>query len=224
MLTILNLFGRSPFAPLQSHMESVAHCVHKLPALFTALENKDYELLEKITEEISELEHNADLIKNNIRNHLPKSLYLPINRENLLEILSIQDHIADKAEDIAVLTTLKSIELLPMLKLEFKQFLDKNIQTFDGSFLIIKELNDLVESSFGGIEAEKVKSMVDEVAYQEHEADLIQRKLLKSLFKAEDQMTYATFYQWQRLFEAVAAISNLAEKLAHRVRMTLELK
>lgn len=224
MLTILSLFGRSPFAPLQSHMESVGYCVHRLSELFEALEQKDYPRMEKLAEEISRLEHDADLIKNDIRNHLPKTLFLPIDRGNLLEILSIQDNIADKAEDVAVLVTLKPLELLPIFKNEFKLFLHKNIETFDEAKLIIKELHELVESSFGGIEAEKVRSMVDEVAYREHEVDLIQRQLLKSLFKAEDQLTYVTFHQWQRLFESIASISNYSENLANRIRMTLELK
>ncbi|MBA3721283.1 MAG: TIGR00153 family protein [Parachlamydiaceae bacterium] len=224
MLTILKLFGRSPFAPLQSHMESVARCVHKIPALIDALEKQDYPLLERIAEEISELEHSADLIKNDIRNHLPKSLFLPIDRGNLLEILSLQDQIADKAEDIAVLTTLKPLEMLAEFKEDFNQFLIKNIETFEGVFLIIKELNELVESSFGGMEAAKVKVMVDDVGFKEHETDVIQYKLLKKLFNSEHLMTYTTFFQWQKLFESIASISNLSENLALRVRMTLELK
>lgn len=224
MLTILSLFGRSPFAPLQSHMDSVSRCVHQLYPLYEALENKDYVQLQQLADEISELEHNADLIKNDIRNHLPKSLYLPIDRNNLLEILALQDNIADKVEDVAVLSTLKPLEILPLFKEEFKTFLRQNIETFDDVHLIIKEWPDLLESSFGGKEAEKVLTMVKHVAYKEHEVDLTQRKLLRSLFKAEDQLTFATFHQWQKLFESVAAISNLSENLAYRVRMTLEIK
>lgn len=224
MLTILSLFGRSPFAPLQSHMDSVANCVHCLPHLFDALESRDDELLEKIAEKISNLEHEADLIKNDIRNNLPKSLFLPIDRGNLFEILSIQDRIADKVEDIAVLAALHPIQLLPIFLNEFKLFLHKNIETFDEAYLIVKELHELVESSFGGMEAEKVRAMVDVVAFREHEVDIIQRQLLKSLFKAVDQLNYLSFHQWQRLFESIAAISNLSENLAYRIRMTLELK
>jgi uncharacterized protein len=224
MLTILSLFGRSPFAPLRSHMESVSRCVYRLPALCEALEKKDYSLVEEIAAQISELEHNADLIKNDIRNHLPKGYFLVIDRSHLLEMLAIQDNIADKAEDVAVLSTLKRVELLDSFKEEFKKFLTKNIETFDGAFLIIKELNELLESSFGGIEAEKVRAMVEAVAYKEHETDLIQHELLKKLFQSEGQMTYTTFYQWQKIFESLASISNLSENLAYRVRMTLELK
>lgn len=222
--TILNLFGRSPFAPLQSHMEKVSGCVHLLDELFNDLEARDYQAVEEVAKQISNLEHQADITKNDIRNHLPKSLFLPIDRAHLLEILSIQDRIADKAEDIAVLASLKNIEILPSFKAEFKDFLHKNIVAFESARLIIKEMHELLESSFGGVEAEKVRSMVENVAYEEHEVDLVQRQLLKKIFQAENEMSYTTFHLWQKICEALASISNLSENLAYRVRMTLELK
>lgn len=224
MMTILNLFGRSPFAPLESHMEEVTQCVHMLNALFEALENKNYQKVEEIAKKISEVEHSADLTKNDIRNHLPKKLFLPMDRGNLLEILSLQDSIADRAEDIAILATLKEIEMLSSFREEFYEFLNKNIETFNGARRIIKELHELLESSFGGIEAQKVRTMVNEVAAKEHETDVVQRKLLKKLLHLENEMSYTTFYLWQKIFEELASISNLSEKLAYRIRTTLELK
>jgi predicted phosphate transport protein (TIGR00153 family) len=224
MLTILNLFGRSPFAPLESHMEKVSECVGMVKILFDALDKQDYQLVESISQKICELEHQADLVKNDIRNHLPKSLFLPIDRGNLLEILSIQDSIADRAEDVAVLSTLKQAPMPDEIKSFFIKFLDKNLETFLVARKIIRELHELLESSFGGIEAEKVRSLVDEAAFKEHEADLIQRDLLKALFNAENELTYSSFYYWQRIFEALGSIGNLSEKLGYRVRMTLELK
>ena len=195
-----------------------------LSKLFDAMERKDYAEMERIAEQISTLEHDADLTKNDIRNHLPKSLFLPIDRGHLLQILSIQDDIADAAEDIAVLATLKHLELPQAFKADFNLFLTKNIDAFEGVRRIIKEMHELLESSFGGIEAAKVKAMVDDVAFKEHEVDVVQRKLLKGLFNAEEEMPYTTFHLWQKIFEATASISNLSEKLANRIRMTLELK
>lgn len=223
-MSILNLFGRSPFTPLESHMEEVTICVYLLIDLFDALRNQDHHRLEDVAKKIGEQEHKADLTKNNIRNHLPKSLFLAIDRAQLLEILALQDSIADKAEDIAVLITLKPIEILEPFSQDLQLFLAKSIETFNGARKIIKELQELLESSFGGIEAEKVRSMVDDVAFKEHEVDLIQRNLLKKMFAVESQMSYSTFYLWQKIFQALGSISNLSENLAYRVRMTLELK
>ncbi|NGX58635.1 MAG: hypothetical protein K940chlam3_01543 [Chlamydiae bacterium] len=224
MLTLTRLFGRSPFAPLLAHMELVSRCVSKIPDLFEALQKEDYEEVNKIALEISKLEHKADLTKNDIRNHLPKTLFLAMDRSRLLEILSIQDSIADVSEDISKMITLKPIKMLPSLKPNFDKYLKKNIEAFEGCHEIVKELHDLVESSFGGIEAEKVRDMVDDISVKEHEADLIQHELLKSLIASENELTYATFFIWQNVFSLIASISNLSEKLANRIRMTLDLK
>jgi predicted phosphate transport protein (TIGR00153 family) len=223
--TILNLFGRSPFAPLQTHMEKVMGCVHMLQPLFDAVKHKDYATVEQLAEKISTIEHEADITKNDIRNHLPKTIFLPIDRGHLLDMLSLQDSIADAAEDVAVLVTLKPLELPDAFKEDFHSFLQKNIEAFDAAYAIIKEIHELLETSFGGIEAQKVRAMVDEVAFKEHEVDLVQRKLLKKLFQSdENTMSYSTFDLWQRIFERLASISNLSENLANRVRMTLEIK
>ena len=116
MLTIARLFGKSPFAPLQTHMNKVGSCVDKLVRIFDILLKGDSEKIERLVEELSQLEHEADLTKNDIRNHLPKSLFLPIDRSHFLEILSIQDSIADKAEEIGILLTLKPLGMLANLK------------------------------------------------------------------------------------------------------------
>ena len=224
MLTILKLFGKSPFAPLHSHMEKVSQIVHMLPALFEAVLSQDYEKMQIIAESISFEEHQADLIKNDIRYHLPKSLFLPVAREHLLEMVTLQDAIADKAEDIAVLLTLKEMSFIDSFKEEFFEFLNKNIEAFDECRLIQKEMHELLESSFGGSEAEKVRDFVEIVAFKEHEADLIQRKLLKKLFISENDMSYTTFHVWQRIIEALGGLANLSENLAFRVRRMLEIK
>jgi predicted phosphate transport protein (TIGR00153 family) len=224
LTTILSLFARSPFAPLAVHMDRVHQCVHQLTPLFDAIEKGDTETQEQIVKAISELEHYADITKNEIRNHLPKGIFLPIGQPYLLEILSLQDAIADAAQDVAILTSLKPIRMLDSFRTPFREFLDKNLEAFDHACLIVKEIHELLESAFGGVEAEKVRNMVHQVAYKEHEVDLIQRKLLKHLFDSEDELSVSSFIQWDKIFKHVGAISNLSEKLGNRIRMTLELK
>jgi predicted phosphate transport protein (TIGR00153 family) len=217
------LFGRSPFAPLQAHMEKVAHCVQKLTEIFEAFEGSDHTKVQSLAKEISKLEHGADLTKNDIRNHLPKSLFMPIARESLLEILAIQDSIADQAEDIAVLLTLRNLTMIDSLREPFHTFLNKNLEAFEAAHQVLQELHDLLESSFGGSEAEKVKKMIHEVAKKEHQVDLLQRDLLKIIFSMDD-LPAPVLHLWLLILEAVADLSNLSEKLANRIHMTLETK
>lgn len=224
MQTLARLFGRSPFAPLQTHMAKVAKCVHEIVPLFEALAKKNYSAVNSIAKKISKLEHDADLTKNDIRNNLPTGLFLPISRANLLEILSLQDNLADRVEDAALLLTFRELEILPFFADEFQAFLKKNLDTFEGAHGIIKEMGQLLESSFGGSEAEKVRKLVDDIAFKEHEADLLQRQLLKKMFNNDDQMGFQVFFLWMKVIRELASLSDESEKLANRVRMTLEVK
>lgn len=224
MLTIARLFGKSPFAPLQTHMKRVANCIEKLTDIFDILPKKDLERIEKLAKDLSELEHEADLTKNDIRNHLPKNIFLPIDRSHFLDILSIQDHIADKAEELGILLSFKTLDLQEELKDDLKELYKKSAETFWQAKKIIEELDELVESSFGGIGAEKVKSMVEHAAYLEHEVSHTQRKLLKKILTQNTPLSTTSFYLWEHLIRELGAIAELSEGLANRIRMILELK
>ena len=224
MRTLLNLFAKSPFAPLQKHMQDVNECVMKVKEIFEAMEANDSKSVSRIAGEISKLEAKADTTKNELRNHLPGGLFMPISKTALLEILSLQDDIADDCEDIGVLLTLKDLTLKDVFKDDFKSFLNKNFETYELVKEIINEFDNLLETSFTGREAEKVKSMVSNVALKEHETDLTQRKLLKNIFKNEDHFTHAEFQLWLLILREIRTLSNTSEKLAHRIRNLLDLE
>lgn len=224
MLTIARLFGKSPFAPLQTHINKVASCIEKLSTLIQALEKSDQSVIESLSKELSELEHEADLTKNDIRNHLPKSIFLPIDRSQFLEILAVQDSIADRAEEVGILLTLHPLENYTQFAKEFNELYAITLDTFTSSLKIMHEVEELLESSFGGIEAEKVKTMVEETAYKEHKANLAKHLLMKHLFASDSTLSPASFYLWMKVIEGTMNIAESSERLANRIRMILELK
>ncbi len=224
LTTIGRLFGKSPFAPLQSHMKKVSSCMKKLTEIFGNLRNKSPEELERLVKDLSKLEHEADLTKNDIRSHLPKSLFLPIDRGQFLEILSIQDSISDKAEDIGHLLILYPVNELGDLCDHLDQLFKKNMEAFWDTRSIIKELHELLESSFGGIEAEKVKTIAEKTSQIEYQADKLKHALMKEFFKTSETVKTPVFYLYTRLVEEINHISHISEKLANRIRMILELK
>ena len=224
MRTILSLFSRSPFTFLQTHMNKVNDCVKEVPKMFEALVDGDFATIDVLVKKTSKLEHLADIAKQDIRNHLPKRMFLPVDRGAVLEVLTMQDSIADKAENIGVLLTYRQLTMPSGDFLEtFQKFLDKNIDSFDTARLIVEEIDVLLQSSFGGVEAEKVKRLVDEVALKEHEADVLQRTLLQLIFDIGDKMTPPIFSLWQHLFGEISGISNISEKLAYKVRTMLDI-
>ncbi len=224
MRSIAKLFGHSPFVPIQIHMEKVAFCVDKVETIIEAFLASDNDRVGNLSQEISSLEHSADGVKHDIQNQLRKKLFMPVDRARLLEIIWLQDSIADKAENLGILLTLKPLKKKPPFLVKFREFLNKNLETFQAVKRVISELDELLETSFGGAEAQKVFQMVHEVAVLEHQADRIQHDLLKELFAYEDEMTYGEFFLWIRIFKQIGELANLSEGVANKVRNTLQLK
>jgi len=222
MRTIAGVFGRSPFIPLQEHMDKVAECVSMVPEAFEAYKRKDAEAVRKISEDLSKLEHEADQIKHEIQNNLPRGLFMPVDRSNLLRILTIQDSIANRAENIAVLLTFKFANSFEGFTEKFEEFVAKNLETFLGANKVIGQLDELLETGFGGAEASAVRTMINEVALFEHEVDVLQHDLLRDLLAHESEISYGDFFLWTRLIQQVAEISNRSDNLTAAVKTTLE--
>ncbi|MDX1698759.1 MAG: DUF47 family protein, partial [Thiohalobacterales bacterium] len=103
MATTLNfgkLFGKSPFKPVKKHMKIAAECAGKMPDALQAFFDKDKSRLKEIRHEITQLESDADKIFEELQNRLPKSMFLPVDRRDLLDVLEMQEAIADRTQDI----------------------------------------------------------------------------------------------------------------------------
>ena len=98
-LLISSLFFKSPFENLQKHADKVKECAHlfkEAAICHIGQECKEYDLL---TEKVSHLEYEADEIKRNIRNHLPKGIFMPVDKFQFLWYLREQDKVLDEAEE-----------------------------------------------------------------------------------------------------------------------------
>ena len=109
MRSILSMFAKSPFKPLTGHIDKVKACVNLIKPLFKAQQAMDYENVFSISEKIMKLEHEADIIKDQIRIQIPQSIFLPVDKRDFDHLLSVQDDIADAVEDLAVLLRIKNL-------------------------------------------------------------------------------------------------------------------
>lgn len=224
MSTIGKLFGRSPFGQMKQHMEHVAQCVQKMSEALKAVQSGRYDSLDDLAEEASQLEHQADEVKNDIRNRLLKRVFMPIDRSEVLEILSLQDSLADTAEDVCRVLTFKRLPIPPSVSQEFTEFVEHNLHAFQVAHSIVRQLDELIESGFGGMEAERIRGLASQTAFAEHQADMVQVKLLKMIYSMESELSFTEFHLWMRLTNVLSEISNLSEDLAERVLKTLSLK
>ncbi|RLF39180.1 MAG: DUF47 domain-containing protein, partial [Thermoplasmata archaeon] len=78
---------KSPFARLLEHMEKVKECMDVVREGLIRYYNGEYEGFSEVAEKVSKLEHEADLIKGNIRAHLPRTILMPVDKGQFLWLL-----------------------------------------------------------------------------------------------------------------------------------------
>lgn len=221
MRTFFDLFARSPFEPLTRHAEKVHEVVDQVRPLTEAFLAEDWAETERIYEQISRLEHKADKIKKEIRSHLPRSLFLPVDRGDLLGFLKEQDAIADAVEDVAVLMNMRRTTGPDSLKTRMRALVDAVVGVTDTWFQMASELPDLQEASFTGPEVGKVLELIDGLNTEEWEADKVQAALSREAVEHEDELGPFAFYFWMRIASKVGEIANHAENSGDRLRMML---
>ncbi len=216
-----NLFGRSPFKPLQEHMRTTRKCANQVTKLFEALCDGDHEKVEAIKERIFELENEADEIKNESRAHLPKSLFMPVDRRDLLEVLDLQDNIADTAQDIAGLLVERKMEVAEGMQQPLLNLVRRCVDACEQATLIIERLDELVETGFRGPESESVIEMVDQLNKIESDTDQMGLELARSLFAQEDNMKPVSVVLWYNVIIMIGELADYAEKVGNRLRLLL---
>jgi predicted phosphate transport protein (TIGR00153 family) len=221
MSILTKIFGKSPFEPLYQHMLKVNECVNLVNPLMEALLADDQEEVEAIAKKIFKAEHDADMVKKEIRSNLPKGVFLPVNRGDMLNYLREQDKIADSAEDLAVLVTLRKMRVPEELQENLKILVDKVLVTCETAMKISSEIKLLAETSFGGAEAEKVMDSIEELKLDEFEADKAQMKLAQRMFSIEAKLDPVSIMMWMNIFKELGALANHAENLGDNLRMML---
>lgn len=219
--TISSLFGRSPVKPLQKHMASVQECVLELVPFFEAVLAQDWKTAKAQQKKIAKLENAADKLKHELRLHLPNSLFMPVSRRDLLEVLTMQDKIANKAKDIAGLITGRKIVFPADLENDFLQFVKRCIDASLQAEVAINELDELVETGFGGKEVKLVASMIKKLDAIESDTDKIQVKIRAVVFKQEKEMDPVEVMFLYMVIDWVGDLADLAERVGSRLELML---
>ncbi|NIM89873.1 MAG: TIGR00153 family protein [Candidatus Aminicenantes bacterium] len=221
MSIISKLFGKSPFEPLYQHMLKVKECVDLVEPLMEAFLEGKQDKVKSIAKKIFKAEHDADLVKKEIRGHLPKSIFLPVSRGDILRFLKEQDNIADSAEDLAALLILRKMPVPEELKADLKDFVKKVLETYEMTMTISSEIKILAETSFGGAEAHKVMDMIEQLKEEEFEADKAQMRAAKKMFSLEKKLDPVSVMMWTHIFQELGTLANHAENAGDQMRLML---
>lgn len=217
--SFFSMFAKSPFGPLIEVADQVEECAQQVPLLFDAFFSGNYDRVRELSEEISHLEHEADVHKHKLRDQLPKSIFLPVDRRDFLDVLSSLDAVADCAEDVGILFTLREMEPHEELMAPLKSLIRRVMATVEHACEIVRSLDALANAGFEGAEARTMLSQIDELGRLEHEADLVQDDLARRLFAIEDQIKPGSLFIWNKIFNKVGDMANHAERMGNRLRL-----
>ncbi|NMP31003.1 TIGR00153 family protein [Thalassotalea sp. M1531] len=219
--SILGVFAKSPIKPLEKHIRIVTKCARQLTPFFTAVEASDWEKATKVRKDISQLEKDADTLKRQLRLELPGGLFMPVDRADLLELLTQQDRIANKAKDISGRVLGRELEIPDALQKDFNSYLARCIDAIEKAADAINELDDLLETGFRGREVDLVEKMILQLDEIEDDTDSMQISLRSNLRSIEKDLNPVDVMFLYQIIEWVGDLADLAERVGARLEILL---
>ena len=216
---IAALFGRSPFGPTQEHMRLVQSAVVQLPALVEALGTADASDITSRQDAIRAPVPQASALAREIRLHLPRSLFMPVDRRDLLELLDRQEWIGREVRAIADLPLQHAGRLPTDLHTALLSLTRTATETCRQATAIVDEIDELIETGFRGPEATRVETMIRTLDRLAGETDAQVPALALALFAPSDDAAQAdalppaTLQLTHQLARALGALANRAARI-----------
>jgi predicted phosphate transport protein (TIGR00153 family) len=217
---ILQTLRRSPFAGLLRHFKYVKSGTSSLEKAVKFYMKGDSENFKKFGEKVKKAENSADQVKGNIRNHLPKFIFIPIDKGDFLALLSEADGILDSAEDVVVLMDMRLTKIPEGAKADFVGIMKKAIDTVNELANAMELFKFMLDSSFGGKTREEIKHVIHSIHILEHESDLLEKKISKQLFNDSDLDAIAVVHLL-KIVDRMGCMADHAENAADKIRAML---
>ncbi len=218
---LANIFGSSPVKPLEKHIGIAYRCARQLKPFFSASIKGDWEAALVARDKIEKYEHDADDLKKKIRLQLPRSLFMPVPREDLLELLLVQDKIANRTRDVSGIVVGRQMQIPGELSKQFLRFVDRNIDAAKQARKSVRELDELFTAGFRGAEVELVEGLIEELDQIETDTDEKQAVLRSSLFELEKNLDPIDAMFMYRVIELTGEIADMAERVGRRLELLL---
>ena len=211
----MSRFMASPFEGLQEHAEKVKVCAWAFQQAIECYVSSKCERFEELRQEVIQLESEADVIKKNIRGHLPKGAIIPVDKYELFRYLREQDQVPDAMEDALDLISYRGEPEIPKeLEKEFFLLVDTVIDPVEDLSRLVAEARKYFRT-FSDKQREAVKAIIRGLAQKEHEADKLEDSLKRKIFNLTDPVTV---FHMVTLTETIGSIADHAENAGDMMR------
>jgi len=156
-----------------------------------------------------------------VRTNLPKSLFLPVSRTDLLELLHTQDKLANRAKDIAGLMLGRRMEIPESLVQEVRDYYNESLLASKQALKVINELDELLEAGFRGREVDLVEGLISELDELEHQTDVSQVKLRAKLYELEDSLPPVHVMFLYKIIDQIGDLADISESVGARLLLLI---
>jgi predicted phosphate transport protein (TIGR00153 family) len=225
---LANIFGASPVMPLEKHIEIAHRCARKLRPFFSAAVSGDWEKAQEVRNEIEALEQEADDLKKKIRLNLPKSLFMPVPREDLLccscrtrSLIGPGTFPANRTRDVSGIVLGRRMQIPESIADQFLDFVDRNVDATKQARKSVRELDELFTAGFKGAEVNLVVGLIEELDSIETDTDNKQAELRAALYEIEDTLKPVDAVFMYQVIELTGEIADMAERVGRRLELLL---
>jgi predicted phosphate transport protein (TIGR00153 family) len=216
-----DLFAKSPIRPIQRHMAVAHEAAEKLLPFLQAAVAGDWNAARSLRGEIVALEQEGDRMKKNIRLSLPRSLFLPVPRSDLLDLLTMQDKIPNAVEDVTGLMLRRRMRFPKPMRASLLEYGAACVAASAQAQRAIEELDELLEVGFSGREVEIVEGMIKELDRIEGIADDRAEDFYARLYDVEKELPPVDAMFMYRAIELLGSIADAAERVGHRLQILI---
>jgi len=202
-------------------MEKIVACVSELVPFTKAIMKGDQESLALHYQNIVTMENEADALKKKLRLHLPSSLFMPIDRRDVLEVLTMQDMVAGSARNVAGLIVGRNMQFPKSMAKGYKKLVKRSIDACKQAYVAISELDELIETGFGKVERKRVGRLLIKLDVIEQQTDEIQVVLRNELFKLENELHPVNIMFLYKVIDSTGDIADRAQRVGSRLQLML---
>ena len=218
---IMNIFAKSPLKPIEEHIRLAHKASELLIEFFDVVYDEDWKKAESIYQNIASKEREADKLKRDVRLQLSRGLFMPVERSDLLELVTQQDRIANRAKDIAGRVIGRQMLVPKQIRDQFKEYIERCVDATNQSCIVINEFDALLENSFKGREVTIVEALVHKIHDIEADTDQMEINLRLAVKKIENEYNPLDIMFLYSIIDWVGNLADLAEKVGSRLELML---
>ena len=217
--TISDLISRSPFGPIQVHMEKSKECAEELLVFLAAVINNDWNNANTSRKKIKALEKDADQLKAETRDLLPKGMFLFVPRGDLLDLIGLADEIPNTIKDISGLVYGRQIVIPPQISASFKEFASEAVEIVSTAALAVDQLSEVSRLAFGSRASDALKKIISKLDSLEAESDKSEVAVRRQLFDIEKDLPPVDVMFLYDVINKIGELADRAEQVGHRLTL-----